>query len=234
MRTHELNSTSSNCAWNAIWDQDPYSHPQERLQRARRRADAFNFARVISSGGVALDVGCGSGETARILEKHSSLVVGLDRSFGALSLAMRRSSGSAIQHISGDVELLPFASASFDNVLAFGVIEHIRKSSRAISELSRVLKPGAKALISTSNANSVLQINNRILTRLGKYQYGYQRNWRSQDLRSKLEKHFLIERQFIMQADFDMPMVACLDRVIAYLSSDWGRYICFVVSKKDG
>jgi ubiquinone/menaquinone biosynthesis C-methylase UbiE len=224
---------SSKYTWNAIWDRDSYSSPQERLKRARRRADAFDFAQVISSGGIALDVGCGSGETAQILQKHSSLIVGFDRSFSGLSLASGRNSGSRIQYILGEAESLPFASDSFDNVLAFGVIEHVRKSSGAMAELSRVLRPGAKALISTSNANSVLQIKNRILARMRRYQYGFQKNWRSVDLRSKLEEHFRIERQFIMQADFDMPMIACLDRTLGYLLSDWGRYICFVVSKRD-
>jgi ubiquinone/menaquinone biosynthesis C-methylase UbiE len=233
MQTHELNSNSANYVWNAIWAQDTYSSPQERLRRAERRADAFDFAQTISSGGAALDVGCGSGETAQFLEEYCSLIVGLDRSFTALDLARKRNSSSRIHYTLGEAEALPFASASFDNVLAFGVIEHVRNPSSTMSEINRVLKPGAKALISASHANSVLQINNRIIARLGRYQFGFQKNWRSVDLRSKLEEHLRIERQFIMQADFDMPMVACLDRVLACLLSDWGRYICFVVSKED-
>ena len=43
---------------------------------------------------------------------------------------------------------LPFGSASFDVVAAFDVIEHCDPEDRALAEVSRVLKPGGKFLMS--------------------------------------------------------------------------------------
>jgi SAM-dependent methyltransferase len=42
----------------------------------------------------------------------------------------------------GDALDLPFASASFDRVIAAEVLEHVPDDRRALSELARVLRPG--------------------------------------------------------------------------------------------
>jgi SAM-dependent methyltransferase len=42
----------------------------------------------------------------------------------------------------GDLSLLPFRSGSFDVVSALDVIEHVPDDHRALSEISRVLRPG--------------------------------------------------------------------------------------------
>jgi len=50
--------------------------------------------------------------------------------------------------VCGSAMDLPFGSASFDVVAAFDVIEHCDPEDRALAEVSRVLKPGGKFLMS--------------------------------------------------------------------------------------
>src|SRR5579862_2373071 len=49
----------------------------------------------------------------------------------------------------GEVTALPFASATFDLVCALDIIEHVDDENGALSEISRVMKPGATLLVST-------------------------------------------------------------------------------------
>ena len=48
---------------------------------------------------------------------------------------------------------------SFDTLISFQVIEHIKNDKLFIKEIHRILKPGGKALISTPNINMTLTRN---------------------------------------------------------------------------
>jgi SAM-dependent methyltransferase len=50
--------------------------------------------------------------------------------------------------VCGSATALPFADASFDVVAAFDVVEHCESEALAMSELSRVLAPGGRLLLS--------------------------------------------------------------------------------------
>jgi SAM-dependent methyltransferase len=49
----------------------------------------------------------------------------------------------------GDAYALPYADASVDAILCWAVLEHLEFPDRAVAEIERVLKPGARALFST-------------------------------------------------------------------------------------
>ncbi len=100
----------------------------------------------------ALDVGCGTGQTAVRLARRPEIagVVGLDPSPEALAHARQRHDfplvlGSALD--------LPFDDAAFDVVTCFDVLQHLpeRADRRAAAELRRVLRPGGVVLV-RSNA----------------------------------------------------------------------------------
>ena len=96
-----------------------------------------------------LDVGCGKGRFARILhdENPRAAVIGFD-----LAEAMLRFVPSGIATCAGSMTALPFASAGFDCAYATESLEHAVDIESAISEISRVVKPGGRIVIIDKNA----------------------------------------------------------------------------------
>ena len=94
-----------------------------------------------------LDIGCNTGgllNRLRLLFRVRG--VGLDIAKDALQAA-QSDNPLGNSYLVGDALDLPFADASFDKVVSFDVLEHLPAPDRCISEISRVLKPGGRALI---------------------------------------------------------------------------------------
>jgi len=92
-----------------------------------------------------LDVGCGEGQIARVLQSRTSVqsfVVGVDPTQGQVDVAVERSVGE--QYLRSGADALPFADGSFDAVLACLVFEHIDALDEAVSEVARILRPGGR------------------------------------------------------------------------------------------
>ena len=90
-----------------------------------------------------LDVGTGEGQVARLaVAGGASLVVGVDPTANQVAEAARRGGGPHYARSGADA--LPFASGSFDAVVACLVFEHIRDVDSAIAEVARVLQPGGR------------------------------------------------------------------------------------------
>jgi ubiquinone/menaquinone biosynthesis C-methylase UbiE len=107
------------------------------------------------TSGRVLEIGCGSGQMLHDLAQRGYEVVGVDLSPGMIN-ASRKLISECLPHASvplmvGDIESLCFPSASFDVVLAAGVIEYLGSDEKALRELSRVLKPGGTVLLSVRN-----------------------------------------------------------------------------------
>ncbi len=86
-----------------------------------------------------IDLGCGSGTFTSLLQRAGYDCVGLDIS-GKLIEAGRRKH-PALELLQGDIEHLPFATASFDGVLLSGVVHHFPDPSPCAAEVSRILRP---------------------------------------------------------------------------------------------
>lgn len=91
-----------------------------------------------------LEVGCGSANVSFLLAQKGYQTTLLDFSDEALTMAKQRFQLKKInaKFISGDAESLPFKNDTFDLVMSFGLLEHFENPQRAISEMTRVLKPG--------------------------------------------------------------------------------------------
>jgi SAM-dependent methyltransferase len=110
--------------------------------------DALNR---ITSDTRILDLGCGKGRFARHFRDLGADVIGLDGSQGMLARA------NGLDRVRGSALRLPFASESFDSVLAIEVFEHIPSAgiSRTLAEANRVLKPGGRLVIVDKNLYSL-------------------------------------------------------------------------------
>jgi SAM-dependent methyltransferase len=101
------------------------------------------------AGRRVLDVGCGTGAHGAILaERFGCKVAGLDSSRAMLAKAREKLPGAELKL--GVAEELPFEAESFDAVLAMLVVQHLDRA-RSFREARRVLVPGGRCLITTSN-----------------------------------------------------------------------------------
>lgn len=110
-----------------------------------------------------LDVGCGTGLNATWLAALGHTVSGVDLS--PVAIEQFRAKGFEGYVCDVETQQLPVPDGSFDLVYASYIIEHLADTSTFLKEMLRILKPGGKALISTTNSAFWAY---RILEALGK------------------------------------------------------------------
>ncbi len=104
-------------------------------------------AQYLAGSTVVLDVGTGEGQVARLAAGSAvgaRRVVGADPSWAQLTVGRRRAGGP--HYARADAASLPFATGSFDAVVACLVFEHIDDADPALAEVGRVLRPGGRFL----------------------------------------------------------------------------------------
>jgi SAM-dependent methyltransferase len=122
----------------------------------RSRLDAV--LRLAGSGpGDALDAGMGPGRLVAELTRRSWWVSGLDASSEMVEAARGRLPEAADRLVVGEIERLPFPDASFDLVVATGVLEYAQVEA-ALADLARVLRPGGRAVVSYPNPEALYGI----------------------------------------------------------------------------
>jgi SAM-dependent methyltransferase/uncharacterized protein YbaR (Trm112 family) len=125
--------------------------------------------------GVALDTGCATGGTTFALaQRTNALTVGVDLNFAMLRIARgvlkdkrarfdRRRIGVVYERVEIEVDVqtdnvdfwccdvaaLPFADATFQCATSINVLDCTAAPQQTLNELARVLRPDARALIST-------------------------------------------------------------------------------------
>ena len=109
--------------------------------------EASALSATLSPASLVLDVGCGNGvPITRALLDAGHHIVGLDSS--AAMLDRFRGNLPRTPAVRAIVEYAPFADASFDAAIAWGMLFHltVERQRRAIEEVSRVLRPRAPFL----------------------------------------------------------------------------------------
>ena len=117
----------------------------ERLFR-RRRFD-LQGARHI------LDVGSGAGQLAKHLLRYAHAdaeITCFDLSMPMLKRARNRLRSDRPRFVAADLAHMPFADGSFDCVTCGYVLEHLPDARVGLAELARVLRPGGKMFLLTS------------------------------------------------------------------------------------
>jgi len=103
--------------------------------------------------GNVLDLGCGTGLQIPFLSKYAKKVIGIDLTNSLLEKAAEKFQNNAkVSLIQGDALSLPFPNSYFDFISSYGeVISHISEYEKALSEMSRVIKPGGIIAFSVLN-----------------------------------------------------------------------------------
>lgn len=121
----------------------------------RKADDTFDMERLnliasrVSSGENVLEVDCGPGVLAKLMQQRGAKVTGTDLSIVAVERA--RAKGIEAYQVDIDTEPLPFADATFDTVVSNSMIEHRFFPERSFDECVRVLKPGGKFIVCLPN-----------------------------------------------------------------------------------
>jgi ubiquinone/menaquinone biosynthesis C-methylase UbiE len=100
------------------------------------------------AGGRVLDVGCGKGRFARILQECNpgAEIWGLD-----VAEAMLRLVPAGIRKCAGWMTALPFPEGSFEAAYATESLEHSVEIETAVAEICRVVKLGGRIVIIDKN-----------------------------------------------------------------------------------
>jgi SAM-dependent methyltransferase len=109
--------------------------------------------------GDVLDAGAGDGATAQLLAPRARTITCVDVSETLVDAARVRLAGHAnVRAEAADLHALPFADASFDQVLLLNVLTHLRAPAQALGELARVLRPGGRLALVTLAAHEHLEV----------------------------------------------------------------------------
>lgn len=120
-------------------------YQDERLSQLQRVTDL--------AGARLLDLGAGMGGFAVAAALRGADVVACDYNRDYCEIialrAVRHAMTLPIYNVAG--EALPFRPASFDVVVSWDVIEHVRAPEQMLAEIARVLRPGGHALLTAIN-----------------------------------------------------------------------------------
>ena len=132
------------------------STPEEYLIYLFHMA-SYRFAERYTAGREVLDYGCGSGYGCAEITAGAARVLGVDVSGEAVERARAEFGGPGLEFAPIEAERpLPFADASFDTVLSFQVIEHVRDPALYLDEARRVLRPGGHLVLATPDRRTRL------------------------------------------------------------------------------
>lgn len=114
--------------------------------------------RLVGDGpGAILDAGMGPGRLCAELARRGFTVSGVDAAPEMVSAARERLPDAADRLVCAPIESLPFPDASFDAVVATGVLEYASLPA-ALAELARMLRPGGTAVVSYPNPHALYGI----------------------------------------------------------------------------
>ncbi|MBI5215711.1 MAG: methyltransferase domain-containing protein [Ignavibacteriae bacterium] len=99
----------------------------------------FTIEEYVKSGMVVCDIGCGEQPLRNMIEKKGATYIGVDVS---------QNSTDSVQVLASITDI-PLPENSFDIIFCTEVLEHVSDTYKAFSELSRILRPSGKLIITT-------------------------------------------------------------------------------------
>lgn len=108
--------------------------------------------------GQVLEVGCGEGRGVAVLMEKAQHFTAIDKITEAIEALRKKFPNGTF--ISGNLPPLSgLNDNSYDSIVSFQVIEHIKDDHLFLKEIHRILKPGGVALITTPNRKMSLTRN---------------------------------------------------------------------------
>ena len=111
----------------------------------------YAFAVRLARGKRVLDLGCGTGYGSAEMSRQAATVIGLDISADAVGFAREKFVAAGLEFLEGSATAVAFADQSFDLIVAFEVIEHLKDWRTLLEEARRLLAPGGQFVVSTPN-----------------------------------------------------------------------------------
>lgn len=147
MSMNLVNDTRAQATWDATYAADDQEiSVWARLPFVDLAIDALRE----SGSGPILELPCGGGRNTVPLARALPAIIGVDASFGALDLARRVLAREPVNNcafVHADVSSLPFPSEMFGGVFCADLLGHLREPRRALAELLRVCRPGARLVV---------------------------------------------------------------------------------------
>ncbi len=110
-----------------------------------RRREIQRVTSMLPEQAAILDVACGVGDVVSSLAPRHH-VYAMDFSFHSLGLVGLMAPG--IPRVNSSLYALPFRDESMDAVICLEVLEHLPDDRPAVAEITRILKPGGRAIVS--------------------------------------------------------------------------------------
>ncbi len=113
----------------------------------------------LPGGCVAIDIGCGVGSNLRVLESAGLDVIGLDRSFYALSLGRKRIKSPLLN---GDLNDLPVRPKSVGLIVAMDILEHLDNDIGGIRSFYQALRENGILILTVPAFRSLWGIQDEV------------------------------------------------------------------------
>jgi ubiquinone/menaquinone biosynthesis C-methylase UbiE len=122
----------------------------EMIKRRELVVEMVNKYAVAGDRPHILECGCGPGGILKEFVEQRWRLTGIDINPRHLALA-RSELGKSVDWFQADVENLPFRNQAFDIVCCVGVLSYLQEDEAAVTEISRIVKPGGVVIMALPN-----------------------------------------------------------------------------------
>jgi SAM-dependent methyltransferase len=140
------------------WDGDEgaywAAHPDHFEKALDRYDEPFFAAAAIGAADRVLDVGCGTGGTARHAARAATAgsVLGVDLSSAMLAVARQRAADAGLDNVrfaQVDAQIHPFKSGAFDVAIGRTSVTFLGDRVAGLANIGRALRPGGRLVLLT-------------------------------------------------------------------------------------
>lgn len=169
---------------------------------------AYDYVtKQIKGNSSILEIGCGDGYGTSILAKHFKQIEAIDISNETIQRAKAIYKLDNCNFSVSTDKKLNFPDNSFDAVISFHVIEHVKNVRKYLKEIKRVLKPDGKFIITTPSRTHRLAPNQK------PWNEEHLREYDSKTLKKEIDKVFKNYKVFSITAKQEIKDIE-FDRVV--------------------